>query len=485
MADEQRSQTGIRHQIARLPLAVRLVLLAALVAVGVLASKWLVLLLLVAMGLWPITLVLGLLLLALISVWRGGWPWMKEWLGTRLRGLVIPALSVLTALIIGAFVMFFTDQQVYEAIRQGGFFEGIKVGVSNLLRAYGALYEGAFGNPVKILQAIPQIGGEDGLSPLLRQVRGPSDSLVQSVPYIFAGLAVALGFRAGLFNIGAEGQIGIGWLAAAFVGYWLTDLIPWLPAFLHLPLAILIGAGAAGIWASIAGILKARTGAHEVITTIMLNYVVYRLSEWLLCGPLEHTVGTCRTQDIAITAYLPRFWDHPVSIHWGFVLALVAALFTGWFLFRTTWGFELRTVGANPDAARYSGMSVGRTFVLAMFLSGALAGLAGVSQGLGISHNIALGFQAGYGFDSIALALLGKSHPAGVTAASLLFGALRAGAARMQSVAGIPTEIVQIVQSLVIVFIAAPAIIRTIYRMRKPREEEAEVSVFSRGWGAQ
>jgi ABC-type uncharacterized transport system permease subunit len=258
-----------------------------------------------------------------------------------------------------------------------------------------------------------------------------------------------------------------------------------LPAYIHLPLAILVGAGVAGLWASIAGILKARTGAHEVITTIMLNYVVYRLSEWLLCGPLENVVGTCRTQDIAATAYLPRFLEHPVSVHWGFVLALLAALLVGWFLFRTTWGFELRTVGANPDAARYSGMSVGRTFVLAMFLSGALAGLAGVSQGLGITHNIALGFQAGYGFDSIALALLGKSHPAGVLAASLLFGVLRAGAARMQSVAGVPTEIVQIVQALVIVFIAAPAIIRALYRLRKPREEEAGVSVFSRGWGAQ
>lgn len=482
MADERTSQSGLRQRIARLPLAVRLLLLAALVAVGVWASKWLMLIFLVALGLWPITLALGLVILAVVSIWHGGWPWMKEWLSTRLRGLVIPALSVLTALIIGGLVLFFTDQQVYEALREGGLFEAIKVGVGNLLKAYGALYEGALGNPAEILKAIPEtIGGEEGLKPLLKVVRGPSDSLVQSVPYIFAGLAVALGFRAGLFNIGAEGQIGIGWIAAVFVGYSITGL----PAFIHLPLAILVGAGAAGLWASIAGILKARTGAHEVITTIMLNYVVYRLSEWLLCGPMEKTVGTCRTQDIAVTAYLPRFLEHPVSIHWGFVLALVAAALTGWFLFRTTWGFELRTVGANPDAARYSGMSVGKTFVVAMFLSGALAGLAGVVQGLGITHNIALGFQAGYGFDSIALALLGKSHPAGVLAASLLFGGLRAGAARMQSVAGIPTEIVQIVQALVIVFIAAPAIIRTIYRLRKPREEAAEVSVFSRGWGAQ
>ena len=304
---------------------------------------------------------------------------------------------------------------------------------------------------------------------------------MQSVPYIFAGLAVALGFRAGLFNIGGEGQIGIGWLAAVIVGYSITGL----PAFVHLPLAILAGAAAAGLWASIAGILKARTGAHEVITTIMLNYITFRLSEWLLCGPLEFTQGTCRTQDIAETAFLPRFLEHPVTIHWGFILALVAAVITGWFLFRTTWGFELRTVGANPNAARYGGMSVGWTYVIAMFLSGCLAGLAGVSQGLGITRNIALGFQAGYGFDSIALALLGKSHPAGVVAASLLFGMLRAGAARMQSVAGIPTEIVQIVQALVIIFIAAPAIIRLIYRLREPkREEEVETMVFTRGWGA-
>jgi simple sugar transport system permease protein len=291
---------------------------------------------------------------------------------------------------------------------------------------------------------------------------------------------LALGFRGGLFNIGAEGQIGVGWLLAVIVGFSFTGL----PPLIHLPLAIITGAVAAGLWAAIAGFLKARTGAHEVITTIMLNYIVYRASEWLLCGPLEFTQGTCRTQDIADSAFLPRFLDHPVTLHWGFVLALAAAALTGWFLFRTTWGFELRTVGANPDAARYGGMSVAKNYVLAMFLSGCLAGLAGVVQGLGITRNIALGFQAGYGFDSIALALLGKSHPAGVVAASLLFGMLRAGAGRMQSVAGVPTEIVQIVQALVIVFIAAPAIIRAIYRLREAKEEGAEVTVFSRGWGA-
>ena len=458
----------------------RLAIVALLATIAILLSKWLILLFLVALGLWPITLVIGLVVLAIISIWHGGWPWMKHWLTTRLRGLVIPALSVFSALLIGGVVLILTDQEVYQALQADGLLAAIQIGITNLATAYKALYEGALGNPRQILEALGETLSGEGLKPLLRALRGPSDSLVQSVPYIFAGLAVALGFRAGLFNIGAEGQIGIGWMVAVFVGYSLAGL----PAGLHLPLTIIAGAPAAGLWGSIAGFLKARTGAHEVITTIMLNYVVFRLSEWLLCGPLENTQGTCRTKEILSSAYLPRFLDHPVTLHWGFVLALVVAALTGWFLFRTVWGFGLRTVGANPDAARYSGMNVGRTFVIAMFLSGSLAGLAGVVQGLGITHNIALGFQAGYGFDAIALALLGKSHPAGVVGASLLFGMLRAGAARMQSVAGVPTEIVQIIQSLVIIFIAAPEIIRLLYRLRKPKEEEVEEPVFSRGWGA-
>jgi simple sugar transport system permease protein len=473
--------------MAAWPMWARVLLLALGVGIAVLISKWLILLLLIALGLWPLTLLIGLGILALVSTRRGGWPWMREWLTTRLRQLVVPAFSVLTALIIGGLIIMVTDQAVYQALGAGQVGRALSLAFSNMARAYVALYQGALGSPAKILVAIVRAIGGEGLRPITVAVRGPSDSLVQSVPYIFAGLAVALGFRSGLFNIGAEGQIGVGWMVSVIVGFVLGEGF-WgefqgLPAVLHLPLSILAGAIAAGVWAAMAGLLKAETGAHEVITTIMLNYISFRLSEWLLCGPLEHVQGTCRTREIAASAYLPKFLDHPVTMHWGFVLALAVAAATAWFLFKTTWGFELRTVGANPDAARYGGMSVAKNYVFAMFLSGCLAGLAGVSQGLGITHNIALGFSAGYGFDSIALALLGKSNPLGVVGASILFGILRAGAARMQSLAGVPTEIVQIVQSLVIIFIAAPAIIQALYRFRAA-EGEARGTIFSRGWGA-
>ena len=473
------SRPGLLDRYSQLPRWAKLALLVVLAGILLLLRNQIILLTLIALGLWFITLLIALAVLALLSRRRGGWPWMKEWLGTRARGLVVPVLAVGTALLIGAFVIFFTDQAVYELLGEGQILKALGVGFANLGKAYGALYVGALGDPVKIIEGLFSALSGGGMKPLLSALRAPSDSLVQSVPYIFAGLAVALGFRAGLFNIGAEGQIGVGWLVAAVAGFAFTGL----PAWVHLPLAMFLGAIAAGLWASIAGFLKARTGAHEVITTIMCNYLVYRAADWLLCGPLEFGQGTCRTQEIAESAYLPRFFGHPVTIHWGFVLALVAAALTYWFLFKTTWGFQLRTVGANPNAARYSGMKVGRTFVIAMFLSGCLAGMAGVAQGLGITHNIALGFQAGYGFDSIALALLGKSNPVGVVGASLLFGMLRSGAARMQSVAGVPTEIVQIIQALVIVFIAAPAIIQSIYRLRVARREGEEVTIFSRGWG--
>jgi simple sugar transport system permease protein len=184
---------------------------------------------------------------------------------------------------------------------------------------------------------------------------------------------------------------------------------------------------------------------------------------------------------IAASATLPRFFPEPMRFHLGFFLALGVAGLVYWFMFKTTWGFELRTVGANPNAARYAGMSIVRNTVLAMSLSGALAALAGANQVLGVNHNVAMGLSSGYGFDSIALALLGNSHPVGVVLAGLLFGTLRNGALQMQVVSGIPIDIISILQAVILGFIAAPAIIRTIYRLKAPAQ--AEESVFARGWG--
>jgi simple sugar transport system permease protein len=363
------------------------------------------------------------------------------------------------------------------------FFDEPGVGPSTVWRtlrlAYVSLFEGSLGSPQVIYEGFKTWLQEDNPRPLYSALRPLSESLVNSVPYILAGLAVALGFRTGLFNIGAEGQLVVGGLATAFVGYAVTGL----PALLHIPLALGAGMFAAGIWGAIPGFLKARVGAHEVINTIMFNYIAFRLADYLLNGPMEFGEGTARTKEIATTAYLPRFLPHPIRFNWGFFVAIAAAGFVWWLLWKTVWGFEMRTVGANPDAARYGGMSVAKNYVLAMFLSGGLAGLAGSVQVLGITRNMAMGFSAGYGFDSIALALLGKSHPLGVTLAALLFGFLRAGGTRMQSIASIPIEIVSIVQSMVIVFIAAPAIVRAIYRL-KEREDDGGQVVFSRGWGA-
>jgi simple sugar transport system permease protein len=217
-----------------------------------------------------------------------------------------------------------------------------------------------------------------------------------------------------------------------------------------------------------------------VVNTIMMNWISFRLSDWLLTGPMKAPGYRPVTPQIEATAALPRLFPAPLRVHAGFFLALAVAAAVYWLLFKTTIGFEIRAVGANPDAARYAGINITWNFILAMVFSGALAGLAGASQVLGTDHWVGQGFSAGYGFDAIALALLGKSHPLGVVLAALLFGTLRSGATRMQSIAGIPIDIISIIQALVIIFVAAPAIIRWLYRIRMPRAEEV---VLTRGWG--
>jgi general nucleoside transport system permease protein len=278
-----------------------------------------------------------------------------------------------------------------------------------------------------------------------------------------------------LFNIGAEGQFFMGALGSAFVGYSLKGVSP----VIHLPLALLGGAIAGGAWAFLPGLLKAKTGAHEVVTTIMMNWIAFRLSDWLLNGPMKATGYRPLTPVVEESAMLPRFFPDPLRFNWGFFLAIGIAFFIWWLLFKTTVGYEIRAVGANPNAAKYAGVNISNNIILIMVVSGALAGLGGAVQVLGTDHWVGQGFSAGFGFDAIALALIGNSHPLGVVLAALLFGVLRGGATSMQSLAGIPIDIISVIQGLVIVFIAAPVIIRAIYRVGAPHKEEV---VHARGW---
>jgi ABC-type uncharacterized transport system permease subunit len=392
--------------------------------------------------------------------------------------LLMPTLAVFTGLVVGGLIIAAANDAAIAAWRD--FFHApgaaFKASWDAVITAYTALFGGALGNPQNIMAGFRTYFATGQTAALYKAIYPFTESLVLATPYIFAGLAVALGFRCGLFNIGAEGQFFMGALGAAFVGYSITGL-PW---FIHLPLALLGGAVAGAIWGAIPGYLKAKFGAHEVVNTIMMNWIAFRLSDWLLTGPMKAQGYRPVTPNIEATAELPRFFPDPLRFNWGFPLALLFAFLVYWFLFKTTLGFEIRAVGANPDAAKYSGMSVVRNFVLVMTLSGMLAGLAGTVQVLGTDHWVGQGFSAGFGFDSIALALLGKSHPLGVVLAALLFGILRGGATSMQSLAGIPIHIISVIQGMIIIFIAAPEIIRWIYHLRIGG---ADRTVLTRGWG--
>ncbi len=380
------------------------------------------------------------------------WDRIRAWRWTELAVLV---LAVFTAVLIGAIIIWITHA---SGLRAAGETWGQVIPQANrfVLAAYGGLFEGAIGSPKAL-----------------------ATSLTYSTPYILAGLAVALGFQCGLFNIGAEGQLYMGALLATVIGFGVTGL----PIYIHLPLAIVAGMLGGAIWGAIPGLLKAKTGAHEVINTIMMNYIAVKTVDYLVKNPLKDpTASLDRTPFVTPTARYPLILPQ-YELHAGFLVALAAIVFVWWFLFKTTWGFEIRTVGANPSVARYAGMSVSRNFVLAMGLSGALAGLAGIGIVLGRPSEYALkaAFSTGFGFDSIAVALLAKSHPFGIFPAAFLWGALRNGAGLMQVRAqGISIDLVNIIQALVIMFIAADEIIRWLYRMRARREK---MVVFTRGWG--
>ncbi|MEZ5871470.1 MAG: ABC transporter permease [Nitratireductor sp.] len=338
--------------------------------------------------------------------------------------VIVPLLAVVVAIIIGGLIMLAT---------------GVSPG--NIGTAFVALLAGSLGS----MHAI-------------------SETLTAAAPLTLAGLGIAIAFRAGLFNIGAEGQVIMGGVAAVVVGFSFADM----PAVLHVPLALLAGAVAGAAWASIAGWLRAYTGAHEVIITIMLNLIAMRLLDYLLRNPPIQKEGRADpiSKNVLPSAELPQLldWLDPLlRVHAGIFLVLLAVAFIWWLLFRSTIGFEFRAAGLNPAAARYAGMRSGLIIVVVMALAGALAGLAGANQVLGVLGRVSPNFSGGVGFDAIAVALLGRSHPLGVLLAGLLFGALQAGGRQMQVDAGVSLDVIAIIQALIIIFIAAPILMRSVF----------------------
>ncbi|HEX4902180.1 MAG TPA: ABC transporter permease, partial [Acidimicrobiales bacterium] len=325
---------------------------------------------------------------------------------------------------------------------------------------------------------------------LVRGMVGSSDriaaSLGRSTPFIGAALAVAFAFRAGLFNIGAEGQLLVGATAAAWVGTWST--VRDLPGVVAVPVLLLAGVIAGGLWGGIPGALKAKTGAHEVIVTIMLNAIALLYVRWLVSSqdPLilrDPSASVPRTARIEDAARLPEIVDSQPPLHWGFVIMVALAILVRFVLQRTSFGFEVRTVGTNTDAARYAGMAVGRTILVTMAVSGAFAGLAGAGEISGTTGFLSPGVFVSIGFDSIAIALLARANPLAIVPAALLWGSMLSGAGLMQQEVGLSIDVVRIVQALVLLFVAADVIVRTVFRLRKKHRSALETTDLASGWG--
>lgn len=303
-----------------------------------------------------------------------------------------------------------------------------------------------------------------------------SETLTVATPLILTGLSVALAFRAGLFNIGAQGQFIAGAIGASWVGFTFQ-----MPIVIHTLAAILAAILFAGIYGGLVGLLKARTGAHEVIVTIMLNYIAGYFLLWLLSTTAFLRPGRQDpiAPEVLESSRLPRLFGPDLRANIGFIIALVVAGLIWWLLNRSTWGFRFRAVGANASASRTAGISVARVTTSVMFIAGALAGLGGAVQVLGSEYAMTSGIGGSFGFDAITVALLGRATPVGTVFAALLFGALRAGGLTMQSSTDTPLDLVLVIQALVVLFIAAPALVKAIFRLKNV---ESTQTIASKGW---
>jgi len=378
--------------------------------------------------------------------------WRRIAKDIALGNAMVAFLALVLAVVFGSLLIAVTDERVRDSAayffsRPGDMLNAVW---DSIWGAYTALFRGAvYNNRADTFQVA---------------IRPLTETLKFAGPLIMAGLGVGLAFRTGLFNIGGRGQMLLGGAAAGWIGVKLD-----LPAPLHLGLALVMAIVAGGLWGALAGYLKARTGAHEVIVTIMLNYVgfylvFYALSEQSLLQAPDSV--NPKSLPMKESALLPKLLGDRFTLHFGFVLALVCVAVVWWLLNRSAFGFRVRAAGENPDAARVAGIDVGRTYTMVMFIAGGLVGLAGANQVLGtVTSGVTVDLDAGIGFDAITVALLGRSRPIGILFAGLLFGAFKAGGFAMQASQDIPVDIVLVVQSLIVLFIAAPPLIRAVFRI--------------------
>jgi general nucleoside transport system permease protein len=370
---------------------------------------------------------------------------MSDRLGRVWAVVALPLISIALSVLVGSIVIILSEWLV-----TGEFQPGLSI------EAYSALVSGAVGNFNSIV-----------------------NTLVNSVPLILGGLSVGLAFRAGLFNIGAQGQFLMGALGAVIVGIQLRTM----PSLVAIPISLLAGMLFGAVWGFIPGFLKATSGAHEVVTTIMLNFIAIATLAWAVSGPLDVPGSpspiTVDVNNGALPIVLGR------NGHLGLIYAPLIAILYGWILFRTTLGFEIRTAGANPDAARYAGMSPRRIVIWTMTAAGMLAGLAGGTELLGVTHHMTASYGTTVGFDSIAVALLGRTSPLGIVLSALLFGAMRAGGAAMQIQAGVPAELVGVIQATILFFLVASPVIQRVFRLKGAKAGIDDTGTFTKTYGGE
>ena len=382
-------------------------------------------------------------------------------------------LSIFLALVIGAVLIVISDSEVlskfsYFTARPG---DALTASWDLISAAYADLFKGAIFDPASFQAWFDGTG-------TWQAAFGPiSETLTYATPLVFTGLSVAIAFRGGLFNIGGQGQAVIGCLLGGVAGFAFS-----LPPGIHLIVALLFGAIGGGLWGFLPGLLKARTGAHEVITTIMLNYTAALLLSWLIeqKGVHDPKRSDAISKAIHSSAELPAL-PSPLRVHLGIVLAVLVTAGVAWLINRSSFGFELRAVGVNPPAAKTAGMSVAKTYTLLMVVAGGLAGLGGAVQVLGTADKLTDQVAGTIGFDGLLVALLGRNKPWGTLLAAILYGALRAGGNLMQVDIGISLELVTVLQALIVIFIAAPALVKAIFQLRAARSARLGTSL-AKGW---